>query len=545
MRILTEMTPMRDGVLLFSAIYLPEGDGPFPAVLLRNPYQTPDAIAPASNWTRYGVAEVHQQVRGTGRSEGNFLPNLQEIPDGNDTIDWIIRQLWSNGRVALSGNSYLGHQQWLIAREAHPALVAINPGVCTNDFHQGSRFIGGAFQMQGLAWSFEIVRKNRFPDVPRPDYEALNRHQPLLEADVASGLGVLPFWRDWLNHPDDDEYWADLKLVNYVQKITTPVFNHTGWYDTYSENALDSLKLLRQKAATPEARNFSRLVIGPWGHNEEMGDLDRGDDFAMAVHLTPYRERFVANLLSDPHADPLPGEPRIRYFLLGANEWHSTDDWPPAGSRETTWFLSSRGVANSRFGDGVLASDIPKGEFTDSFISDPNNPIPSIGGRGLHYAGARDQNEVETRSDILVYTSPELPEDLDAIGRVWVELYAESTAVDTDFAAKLVDLYPDGRTFNITEGLIRASYRDSRERRTPLEPNTVTRFEIDLWSVAYRFKKGHCLRLEIAGSNFPNFSRNPNTGGALADETRLRVARQTVFHSADFPSRLILTVRIN
>lgn len=542
-RILTEMVSMRDGVKLFTSIHFPEGQGPFPVMLVRNLYRGGGSVAAKQDVTEKDIVLVEQDVRGSGMSEGRWeRPWIQEADDGEDCLKWIAAQPWCNGRIAMRGASYLGATQWFAAGSGFDGLVAVAPGVAPCNYHESPKYQGGAFILQqNIAWAMgNWKRIGGYEDQQPVDAEKLSCHLPLKDIDEAAGLGVIPFWREWLEHPCYDEYWRKFDLASFVERIKAPALVWSGWFDIYTQGALDSFMLMRTRAGSAEARSLTRCVIGPWGHGEFAGEIPRGEDFSRKKHVEEPEAEFLEARLKQ--MDVKPFSP-LRYFMFGKNEWRSADSWPPSGVRERCFYLHSGGAANSRLGDGTLSMNVPERELPDGFISDPHHPVPTAGGHGICVAGgSRDQSEVELRTDVLVYTSEVLDSPLTIAGRVFVRLHASSTAPDTDFTAKLVDVYPDGRAFNIANGILRARYRNSMEKAEPLEPGETYEFKIDLWSIANCFLPGHRIRLEIAGSDFPEFSRNNQTGGSIAEDTELRIARQTVFHDTLHLSCLVLPV---
>ena len=546
--ILTEFVPMRDGIALFTSIHLPGGEGPFHVVLLRNPYCAKDSVpreAPA--WLPPGTAFVLQSCRGTGASQGRFYPWINETRDGEDCLRWVASQPWCDGRIAMAGGSYCGAAQWFAAKSGIPQLLSICPAEAPCNYRDSPKYIGGAFILQqNIAWAMgNWLRNNPQPGAPKLDPDTLSRHLPLKTIDQAAGLGTLDFWQDWIAHPAYDAYWEALDLNTFADRIRCPAFIASGWFDIYTQGALDSFVLMRARAATPTARAFTRCVIGPWAHGEDMGgEMDRGTDFSMQKHAADLEARFTSALLANPGVDPLPGEPPLRYFMLGCNEWCTAESWPPPESRPTSFFLDSRGAANTRHGDGTLSTTPPSANApADAFIYDPRNPVPTTGGHGICVPnGCHDQSAVELRADVLVYDSEILAKDIDIAGRVTVTLFASSSAVDTDFTAKLVDVYPDGRALNLADGIRRARYRESDRMEKFLTPFEPTKIEIDLWSIANCFRKGHRIRLEVSSSNFPEFDRNPNTGHKFGEDDELRIAKQVVYHNPDHPSSLVLPV---
>ena len=546
-RIQTEWVAMSDGVKLFTVIYLPESSAEsFPVLLFRHPYCSPRQLPrePERLAGVDGLAVVVQHCRGTGASEGVWYPWWPELADGRDCLAWLRRCPWCNGRVVMAGASYLGAAQYFAAASGDPVLVGIAPDVAPCDYHESPKYVGGAFVLrQNISWALDNFRHWRRPDreapLPPLSFAELDGRLPLAAIDQATCGEEVGFWQDWLRHPACDDYWAPYDLATLAGNIQVPALISSGWFDIYTQGALDAFSLLRRGAGSAAARRFTRCLIGPWSHGGEVGELDCGPDCSRERHYTPLRDRFLRGLLADPEADPVPGEPPLRYFMLGANDWRSAECWPPPEAVPTPWYLGSSGAANTRFGDGTLGRT-PAGP-ADTLISDPRQPVPTTGG---HFIGlvncSHDQSEVEERSDVLVYTSPALERDLEIAGRVTLVLYGSCSAPDCDWTAKLVDVFPDGRAFNLADGILRARYRCSRARAELLEPGRIYEFRIDLWSIANRFRRGHRVRLEIAASNFPAYARNAQTGNDPATDVELRVAALSVRHDAEYPSHLML-----
>ncbi|MEU7004839.1 CocE/NonD family hydrolase [Nonomuraea sp. NPDC046570] len=347
---------------------------------------------------------------------------------------------------------------------------------------------------------------------------------------------VAPYFFEWINeHPRRDGYWQDLSLRGRLPEITVPVLNMAGWYDVFVAAGVETFQALRGVGSSGVAEG-SRLVIGPWAHNgwsRELGEVDFGADSvrsfpAAVVAWMDHRLKGVR---------PESEEPPVRYFSMGDCAWRSSQSWPPAGFEPTMFFLH---------GDGALTDGGP-GEGTDRFVYDPSNPVPSIGGQSCCYApqspfGPRDQRAVESRPDVLVYSTPPLEEPLEVAGDVRVELFAFSSAPDTDFTAKLVDVGPDSRAINLCEGIVRARHRDGADAESFLEPGKAECFTIELQPTANTFGAGHRIRVEISSSNFPAYDRNPNTGTPFGRSAALRTARQTILHDADHPSALVRQV---
>ncbi len=544
--IITAMVPMRDGVKLFTTVCLPETGKKYNVVLQRNSYGS-GQIPRLESWCEDGaLAGVEQDVRGSGSSEGVIHPWIQELNDGEDCIKWIAEQPWFGGRIAMMGASYLGASQWFAAASGRPELVSLAPSVAPCNYFDSPKYFGGEFVLQqNILWGLERRRKNDPVRYVKAELTAeLSSHLPLNDIDRKAGLDSIDYWQEWLSHSSYDDYWKQYDFRTYVEKIKAPALIDSSWFDIYTQGALDCCALMAEQAGSRPARDFTRCIIGPWSHGENFGELPVDGECPKGAFLDPLRRKFRLGLLAEPERDPLPGMARYTYFMFGRSEWRTSECWPPAGAAETAFFLDSGGAANSLYGDGVLSSTGPvAGEGCDVFISDPRNPVPTGGGHFICVVnGSHDQTEIEKRADVLVYTSVPLDEDLEVAGRVKVVLYAASTARDCDFTAKLVDVFPDGRAFNLADGIIRAAHRKSMAVRELLVPGEVEEYEIDLWSIANCFRQGHRIRLEIAGSNFPQMARNNQTGSDPASDTELKIARQTVYHDRLRPSRLILPV---
>jgi putative CocE/NonD family hydrolase len=538
--------PARDGVILNADIYMPDKDGKYPAALIRSPYdatkqRSEEAIASASE----DIVTVIMDCRGSRGSGGDFHAWLNESNDGEDTIKWIVSMPWSNGRVAMKGGSYLATTQWMAAWRGHESLKAIAPHVSPGDIYDSPNYPGGAFGLGvSVCWGLSRIRKEKYPGLVF-DWPKLLSHLPV--RDIAREAGVdLKHWDEWHDHPSYDAYWESINLNRYYENVKCPAFITGGWFDLYSKHSLESFTGMRGRGGSAEARLFTRCVIGPWAHGGFAGELAFGCEGPDS--LEPERRRFLAGLLRDPSSDPLPDAPPLRYFMMGENKWREAETWPPPELVYKDCFLRGGGSANTLNGDGRLSFERPpENEPRDHFVYNPLNPVPTAGGGSLGCAellpqGPRDQSKVETRDDVLVYSSEPLEEDLTVAGPVRVTLFASSSAPDTDFTAKLADVHPDGRAFCLCDGIIRARYRDSIREPKPLVPGEVYEFNIDCLVTANIFLKGHRIRLEISSSNFPRFDRNMNTGTPVASESRAAVAMQTVFHDAARPSRIVLPV---
>ncbi|MCC6859168.1 MAG: CocE/NonD family hydrolase [Bryobacterales bacterium] len=531
---------MRDGVLLAANVFRPAASGRFPAILIRTPYRRGRNITPNQRaFVEHGYAVVVQDVRGRNESEGVFRAMEQEPRDGEDTLNWIARQKWSNGRIGMMGGSYLGSVQWKAALSGNPYLKAIFPVVSGSDDYR-DRFYspGGAFKLgQRLVWISQNMRA--------PGFRPIEFHRyvfglPLRYLDrAATGLRN-DMYQQALEHPAYDSFWRGMSTLAHIERIRVPVYAVGGWYDNFVEGDLAAISALRKKSG------LHRIMVGPWAH--QMSSKFAGADFGpeAAVPLLSIQLEWFDQWLKGGDTALMSRAP-VRIFVMGANRWREEGEWPPARVKPAAFYLDSRGGANSLEGDGVLEAEPDGGGPPDRFTYDPRKPVPTMGGAvccdaRMLPAGPMDQRPVERRKDVLVYTSPPLKQDLEVIGPVEVALYVSTSARDTDFTAKLVDVFPDGQARNLTDGILRLRYRDSLEKPAPAQPGRVYRIRIDAGVTGNVFLKGHRIRLEISSSNFPRFDRNPNTGRAIADERVLQQAFQTVYHDGAHPSHLLLPV---
>jgi len=376
-------------------------------------------------------------------------------------------------------------------------------------------------------------------------YDRLQRHLPLIDMPKLAGRNA-QFWRDWVRHPDYDDYWKKLNAEEVFDQIGIPVHTAGGWFDIFSQGTLRGYMGVHQKGKTEAARRSSRLLIGPWGHgpSEKYGDLDFGPHAMVDEQAVQLRwfDRWLKGL-----DNGLDREPPVTLYVMGNNVWRRESEYPLARTQYRKMYFSSGGRANTLHGDGRLSWNPPAaGTAPDQYRYDPDNPVASLGGNNCcgtpTPAGPRDQRPIEARGDVLVYTSDILAEDLEVTGPVKVVLNASSDGPDTDFVAKLVDVYPDGRAISVAEGILRARYRESLSRPRLLEPGRVYELTIDLVGTSNAFLKGHRVRVDITSSHFPQFDRNPNTGEEFGMGVRVRIAQQVVHHSAERPSHVLLPV---
>jgi putative CocE/NonD family hydrolase len=553
--------PMRDGVRLSTDVYLPDAPGPFPVILIRTPYnnnldtQVQDAVF----FARRGYAVAIQDVRGRYDSEGAWTPFAHEALDGYDAQEWCGTQPWSTGKVGTSGGSYVALTQWLPAPLRNPHLAAMAPRVGFSNLYHNWVYTGGAFQLGfNLRWGAVQMqgRVNQYQYLwmpPELHYSTLFWHLPLATGDQAAGR-VCEFYREWLRHPAYDAYWAKLgNLEQAYDQIDVPAYGFGGWYDVFLQGTLNNFAGVRARGYSERGRRGQKVLIGPWIHDlgargtcSKTGDVDFGP--AALVDLRQEEVRWFDCWLKGQD-DGILREPPVRVFVMGANRWRTADAWPIPGTRFVEHYFHSAGRAGSLYGDGRLDRRRPESEPPDTFVYDPHDPVPTLGGStccGEDITpvpmGPRDQRPAEWRPDVLCYTTPPLEAPVEVTGPIGVRLWAASTAPDTDFTAKLVDVFPSGFAMNVAQGILRARYRDSFEAPTPIEPGRVYRYEIDCWSASNRFEPGHRIRVEISSSNFPQFDRNPNTGHPIGVDAELRPATQTIYHDAAHPSHIVLPV---
>jgi hypothetical protein len=559
--------PMRDGVRLATTVFLPEAPGRHPTVLIRTPYGRLGQLNGWQDWTSGGYALVVQDVRGRHDSEGTFAPFIQEAHDTPDTVGWIRRQDWSDGRVGMAGPSYLCWSQTMgVARGDGPVPDALVPTFAPCDTWPRGFLSHGALSLFLTFWWYCFdtnSRGNNGVFKGMFDLDEVMRRLPLETLDESAGGGVSAAWREHMAHPTRDDYWKPFDLSGGFDRFTMPTLQIGGWYDYYPAEQFKTWNGLVKAAKTPAIARGHRIIVGPWGHSH---GLEPTADGRVAADFGPdgtfdarryYRSWFDRQFKGIAPADGL-GDRPIRIFVMGTNKWRDEDEWPLARTRFTPWYLRSAGHANTRRGDGALGAAEPSAEPAEStpdrYDYDPDRPMPTRGGnhsvgpwddsyKKLIWCGPCDQSPNEDRDDMLVYTSSPLEADLEVTGPVVVKLWASSSAPDTDFVARLVDVHPDDRAINITEGVIRARFRAGDWSRPQLiEPGAVLEYTIDLQATSNVFRAGHRIRLEVTSSNFPLWDRNLNTGEHPYRGTRKAVARQTVWHDAERPSRLILPV---
>lgn len=545
------MVPMRDGIRLHTKIWRPQAPGRYPVVLSRG--YNPTGPAYAGPLVTAGYAYVGQATRGHESSEGahgvadRYLADAQ---DGYDTLTWIAQQPWSDGNIAMYGKSYWAGTQWLVATEQHPSLKAIIPQVMNADLWQCGYRCNGALSL-ALAAGGRAFDKSSAEDIGKFGWDRFFRHLPLINLDeVVPGKhekGATELWKQYVSHSTFDNYWKPISIRGdgkdgRYKNIRIPVYLMGGWYDYYAGAAFTSFQRLREVGATREIR----IVINATDHlNRVVGDRQFGSDAEkneMAL-ATRWLDHVLKGLDNGIQA-----EPPIKIFVMGINQWRYENEWPLARTRFTNYYFHS----TERERKGRLDTQPPLGEPPSRYTYDPNNPVSTLGGNhsvidrnlaGLIRAGAVDQRPNEERPDVLVFTSPRLDENLEVTGPVVMKLYASTSTPDTDFTAKLIDVYPDGTAYNLTEGIIRARFRKSVwEDPELLVPGQIYEYTVELQPTSNVFLAGHAIRVHVTSSNFPLWDRNPNTGHRQGMDADTQLAHQVIYHDQDHSSHLILPV---
>jgi putative CocE/NonD family hydrolase len=556
----------RDGVTLHADIYHPKAEAKFPVILMRTPYDKSAswAVSPAYQIAAHGYVVVVQDVRGRYTSEGEFYPFRHESADGYDAVEWVAALPYSNGKVGMMGGSYVGATQMLTAIGHPPHLAGICPVVTASNYHDGWTYQGGALeQWFDQNWTTQLATNTLWrliakdtnallaaPTLPLSHYPIFNYSS--LPAGANATAQIAPYYLDWLAHPAYDAYWKQLSIEEHFSDIQVPALHIGGWYDIFLGGTLRNYMGIKAHGGTEAARNGQRLLIQIGGHagfGRRIGDVEFGDEAlkfpstSVVIDWYDYLFKGTQNEFA-VEGSTASGKP-VHIFVMGQNAYHQESDWPPPQNKPTRYFLHSAGSANSLRGDGALSATPPKKETADKFTYDPANPVPTIGGSlccdAEHYEpGPRDQRAAENRNDVLVYSTKPLAEDMEVTGPVTLEVWAKSSAVDTDFTAKLVDVSPDGFAVNLTDGIFRMRYRESQEKQVLMNPDQIYKVTVDLWATSNVFKKGHIMRLEVSSSNFPRFDRNLNTGADQATSRDFVSATNVILHDAEHPSALVV-----
>lgn len=571
---------MRDGVILRADIYRPTTKDLVPVILMRTQYGKAAAqVQPSRFQTPAWFAShcyivVIQDIRGQFASQGTFYEYANDRNDGYDSVEWAARLPGSDGRVGMYGSSYVGATQWLAATASPPSLKTIVPSNTASDYYDGWTYEDGAFRLAFIeTWMMtDIVQSaaanrgdtklsatllEQTKDIAKwVHFVPYDRFPPFHPEDPA----VAPYFFDAIKHPSDDAYWQAFSIESRYNKVNVPVLAFDGWYDAFLNGALKNFTGMRAHGATSLARNNQRIVIGPWEHTA----WGRPDSIVSPrlkalgpVANSPVNELMLAwfDHFLKGNDNGLSTGPRVDYFEMGENKWHTSQEWPLRATQFQKWYLASGGHGASVMGDGALSTVAPgvaianaqSNAQSDEFVYDPSNPVPSVGGHSCCSwktgpQGQFDQSEIEHRSDILVYSSQPLTAPLEVTGPITLTLYASSSASDTDFTAKLVDVFPDGTAVNLANGIQATRSRDSLSQPSPIEPGRIYQYKINVWPTSNLFLTGHSIRLEISSSDFPQFAPNPNTSQSFGTSTRWIIAKQTIFHDSEHPSAITLPV---
>lgn len=585
------MIPMRDGIRLATDIYRPKTDKKVPIIFSRTPYnfnswgdgeQRTRTAQRAYEAVKRGYAYVVQNERGRYFSEGEWDILGAPLTDGYDAFTWMKNQSWSNGKIGIYGCSSTAEWQMAVAALDHPSLTTMVPqgygagvGRVGEFFEQGNWYRGGAEQMLFFSWLYgvehdkfkpripagatqeDLIRISRFydlaPENPRVDMAKAMEHLPI--QDILKNInGKKEVFDKMIRRTPNHEDWYKGGLYHDDMEINIPAFWFTSWYDVSISPNIALFNHVRNNAKDAETRDNQYLVIAPFTHcgfsrspseNTIVGERYIGDTrFDSDAQVSAWFDLWLKGEKNDFKEKT----PRVQYFTMGKNEWQGSDTWPPENIEMTTYFLNSKGRANSLYGDGELTtSKLKRRDQADSFTYDPMNPVKSYGGNvcctgGAIDAGSFDQQQIEKQYDILIYTTDILEEGVEVSGFIESTLYVSSDAKDTDFTIKLIDVYPDGRAYNLDETIQRVRYREGYDKEVFMEKGEIYKIDLSPMSTSNYFKKGHRIRIEISSSNFPRFARNLNTGGNNYDEKEGVVARNNVHHSSRYPSQIRLPI---
>lgn len=537
--------PMRDGITLSADVIRPQATrqgGRFPCILVRTPYVKASAARyEIGRWfAERGYVVVNQDVRGRGDSDGVFDPYFNEGRDGYDTIEWCAAQPWCDGKVGTYGGSYLGRIQWLAALEQPPHLATMIVMVTPSDpFVETPTGSPGPMH---LCWlHYTSGRANQLMEVIH--WDEVYAHLPLLTMDEAAGHPS-PAWKRECAHTSLDAFWQRICYQTRFSEINLPVLHISGWYDDEQVGTPRNFIGMTQAGQTEFARTNQRLLMGPWGHasntTQKLGEVDFGAGSIIdlrAAQLDWFDRHLKARPAAPEHAAP------VRIFVMGSNQWRDEREFPLARTDWQRYYLHSGGRANSRYGDGLLSTQAPAVEPPDHYHYDPARPYPFLTEpTSSQIGGPDDYAAVLRRDDVLYFTTETLAADTEITGPIQLELYAASTAPDTDFTAMLFDVHPSGFVQRLCDGLVRARFRAGMDQPSLIQPGRVYKYTLDLWYTSQLFLAGHRIAVSVASSAFPKFDRNLNTGEDLATSARIATADQTIYHTAEHPSALVLPV---
>lgn len=558
----------RDGAVLRADVYRPSDRSRHPAILTRTPYNKvlmAERDYSLFNFVQAGYAFIFQDIRGRYASEGNYDGGdtflSQEGPDGYDTVEWVAAQPWCDGNVGTYGGSYMARVQWLLAKENVPHLKAMAPSISSNTPAPQATLWYGVIALIMGASSAATVGMD-IADKLQKQGQDVSRIKHLLNQVISrpeEALNFLPL-KDipHFNFPGIKEVWNNRglqalpppelagKLIWDYEKVTVPCLHQSGWYEFNEWGALENFKNMKEKGGSRQARAGQHLLLGPWAHGQPtsvLGEINFGPQAdSRSGGVIEYNIAFFNKYLRGMDISI----PVVRYFVMGENTWHNADAWPLPQTRWQRYFLHSGGHANSARGNGFLSRDEPVNEPPDTYVYDPLSPVLTTGGAWAagngFVPGPLDQSHIERRDDVLCYTTSALEEALEVTGPLELHLFAATSARDTDFTAKLVDVYPDGHCYNVADGIIRARFRKSVFYPEPINPGEIYEYIINMVATSQLFLKGHCLRIDVSSSNFPAFDRNMNTGNPVGEDARGVIARQSILHQAQYPSYIDLPV---
>jgi putative CocE/NonD family hydrolase len=558
---------MRDGVVLRADVYRPDDSEKHPAIVVRTPYSKilggDSDFLSAVRAAFAGYAFVIQDTRGRFASEGEFMPGMSEGPDGYDTVEAVAAEPWCDGNVGMFGGSYLGRNQWQAALENPPHLKAIAPQITFSGPLSDTRLSGVVELEQSISWftgvavdmlerhrqqGKDISKAREMLDRARFNPSEVYNYLPLKAVPHFQFEGLSEAFGARMTDDIPPTVKTEEDLHWDYSKVKVPCFHAAGWYDIFTGSLFKNFLGMREYGGSELARQGQYVLCGPWSHGGTLlayvGGLHFGPagnslaTFTMERHIT-FFNKYLRGIEGRPMAP-------VRYFLMGRNRWRNADTWPLPQTNWQRFFLHSRGRANTAAGDGHLSQDAPGSEPADIYVYDPRFPVPTVGGRilpsGSLVPGPFEQTPVEKRSDVLCYTTPELKEEIEVTGPLVLHLFAATSTKDTDFMAKLVDVYPDGSAYNVSEGCIRARFRKSILRPEPVSPGEVNEYIIDLAATSIVFGKGHRIRMDVTSSNFPRIDRNMNTGNPFGEDAEGVPAVQTIYHQTEYSSYIDLPV---
>ena len=523
--------PMRDGVNLAAHVYRPDAPGEFPTLMLLRYFRAPFQNEHAEYFAKRGYAVALVDSRGRYDSGGKWVPYVNEPRDGYDAQQWLGRQPWSNGEIGTMGISYNGFTQVMPAPLGSPYLKCLVPRE-NQQTNFGHLYNDGVMQLN-VVFEFGLFTKQGSQTQKiLPSEDPHYRRLPLIAA--VDEFPQVEHVKDWFAHAKYDEYWQAYGIKEKYGQIQVPAYFMTGWYDNLVHEGWRNFKGFTEEGGSEAARKGTKILVGPWVHG---GTNSYPELLDVELRWYDYWLKGIQNGIDK--------EPPIKIFVMGPDVWRFENEWPLARTQFTKYYIHSSGKANGDQGDGTLTSSPAQDEPPDRYAYDPEDPVPTLGGQISTHGeirGRKDRSSVQSRKDILVYTSEPLERDMEVTGPVDFKLYAASSAVDTDWTATLSDLHPDGQAIHVCEGIRGARFRDGLETPTLIEPGKVYEYDISLWETSYVFKAGHRIRLEVSSSNFPRFARNQNIGEPLGTSDKLVVANQTVYHNDRYPSHLVLPV---